>query len=119
MHLDSLKLVDTLPTKLVFDAGAGMRFVVEPHAPGVFRIRCGCPEAVAADILPGARARVHAEVLLARPEAIGEAIMEPLKGSQKGWRLVQGDVSLDISVNPFKLTLQRLGKTVLALSGRQ
>lgn len=116
MHLDSLKLVDTLPTKLVFDAGAGLRLAVEPHAPGVFRVRCGRPEAVAADILPGARARVHAEVLLARPEAIGEAILEPLKGALKGWRLVQGDVSLDISVNPFRLHMQRLGKTALTLS---
>ena len=115
MHLDSLKLVDTLPTKLVFDAGAGFRLAVEPHAPGVFRIRCGRPEAVAADILPGARARAHAEVLLARPEAIGEALLEPLKGALKGWRLVQGDVSLDISVNPFKLHMHRLSKTALTL----
>ena len=57
MHLETLKLVDSLPSRVVFDAGAGMKLVVEPHAPGVFRIRCGLPEAVAADILPGVRAR--------------------------------------------------------------
>ncbi|MDN3988792.1 glycoside hydrolase family 31 protein [Zwartia vadi] len=115
MHLESLKLVDTLPSRIVFDAGAGMKLVVEPHAPGVFRIRCGLPEAVAADILPGVRARAHAEVLLARPEAIGEAILEPLSGPAKGWRLVQGDTALDITINPFRLQLHRLGKKALSL----
>ena len=65
MQLDTLKLVDTLPTRVVFDTGAGMKLVIEPHAPGVYRLRCGKPELVAADIAPGARARVHSEVLLA------------------------------------------------------
>jgi alpha-D-xyloside xylohydrolase len=116
MHLETLKLVDSLPSRVVFDAGAGMKLVVEPHAPGVFRIRCGLPEAVAADILPGVRARAHADVLLARPEAIGEAILEPLTGGVKGWRLVQGDTVLDISVNPFKIDVQRLGKKALSLA---
>ena len=115
MHLESLKLVDTFPSKVVFDAGAGMKLVIEPHAPGVFRIRCGLAESVAADILPGNRARAHADVLLARPEAIGEAVLEPLSGSVKGWRLVQGDTALDISLNPFKLEVQRLGKKALSL----
>lgn len=116
MHLETLKLVDSLPSRVVFDAGAGMKLVVEPHAPGVFRIRCGLPETVAADILPGVRARAHAEVLLARPEAIGEGILEPLTGGVKGWRLVQGDTALDISVNPFKIEVQRLGKKALSLA---
>jgi len=116
MHLETLKLVDTLPTRVAFDVGAEMLLVVEPHAPGVFRIRCGRPESVAADILPGARARVHADVLLARPEAIGEATFEPLTESVKGWRMAQGDVALDVTSQPFSLTLQRLGKTVLTLT---
>jgi hypothetical protein len=116
MHLESLKLVDTLPSRIVFDAGAGIKLVVEPHAPGVFRVRCGSPEAVAADILPGARARAHADVLLARPEAIGEAVLEPMTGAVKGWSLVQGDTTLEITTNPFRLQVQRLGKMALSLS---
>ena len=80
MYLDTLKLLDTLPTKASFDVGGGFRLAVEPHAPGVYRIRCGRPEALATDILPGGRGRAHAEVLLARPEAIGESVLEPLTG---------------------------------------
>ena len=53
MHLDTLKLVDTLTSRVEFDAGAGMKLVVEPHAPGVYRIRCGKTEAVASDIQIG------------------------------------------------------------------
>lgn len=117
MHLDTLKLVDTLTSRVEFDAGAGMKLVVEPHAPGVYRIRCGKTESVASDIPPGARAKAHADVLLARPEAIGEATAEPLNGSGKGWRLTQGDATLEVGSNPFRLTLQRAGKPVLALSG--
>lgn len=115
MHLESLKLVDTLPSRIVFDAGAGMKLVIEPHAPGVFRVRCGLPEAVAADILPGTRARVHAEVLLARPEAIGEATLEPIPGSVQAWSLIQGDTTLEISTNPFRLQVKRLGNPALSL----
>ncbi len=116
MHLETLKLVDTLPTRVAFDVGASLSLIVEPHAPGVFRIRCGRPEALAADILPGARARVHADVLLARPEAIGEATFESLPSPATGWRMAQGDVTLDVTSEPFSLTLQRLGQTVLTLS---
>ncbi len=116
MHLDTLKLVDTLSSRVAFDTGAGMKLVVESHAPGVYRIRIGRPESVAADTVPGARARVHAEILLARPEAIGEATVEPLASAKKGWRLTQGDVSLDVGSYPFSLDLQRQGKSVLTLS---
>lgn len=116
MQLETLKLVDTLPTRVEFDTGAGMKLVIEPHAPGVFRLRCGKPELVAADIAPGARARVHSEVLLARPEAIGEAITEPLSAGAKGWCLAQGDVTLEVTAQPFSFALKRLGQTVLSLS---
>ena len=103
MYLDTLKLVDTLPTKASFDVGAGLRLAVEPHAPGVYRIRCGRPEALSADILPGSRGRAHAEVLLARPEAIGEAVLEPLTGELKGWQLTQGEATLELQANPLHL----------------
>ncbi|PHY05066.1 MAG: glycosyl hydrolase [Alcaligenaceae bacterium] len=116
MYLDTLKLVDTLPTKASFDVGAGLRLAVEPHAPGVYRIRCGRPEALNADILPGSRGRAHAEVLLARPEAIGEAVLEPLTGELKGWQLTQGEATLELQANPFHLLLKRQGLPVLALS---
>ena len=116
MYLDTLKLVDTLPTKASFDVGAGLRLAVEPHAPGVYRIRCGRPEALSSDILPGSRGRAHAEVLLARPEAIGEAVLEPLTGELKGWQLTQGEATLELQANPFQLLLKRQGLPVLALS---
>ncbi len=116
MQLETLKLVDTLPTRVEFDTGAGTKLVIEPHAPGVFRLRCGKPELVAADIAPGTRARVHAEVLLVRPEAIGEAVTEPLSGGAQGWTLAQGDVTLEVTSQPFSLTLKRQGQMVLSLS---
>ena len=90
MHLDSLKLSDTLPTKVGFDLGSGLKLVVEPHAPGVFRVRVGKAESVAGDILPGTRAKVHADYLLARPEAVSEMQVEPLENTTTGWRLTQG-----------------------------
>ena len=116
MHLETLKLVDTLPTRVAFDVGASLSLIVEPHAPGVFRLRCGRPEALVADIAPGARARVHAEVLLARPEAIGEATFAALPSPATGWCMAQGDVTLEVTTKPFSLTLQRLGQVVLTLS---
>ena len=116
MYLDTLKLIETLPTKASFDVGGGFRLAVEPHAPGVYRIRCGRPEALAADVLPGGRGRAHAEVLLARPEAIGESVLEPLTGEVKGWQLTQGDSTLELQSNPFQLILKRHGKPLLVLS---
>ena len=116
MHLDSLKLSDTLPAKVDFDLGSGLKLVVEPHAPGVFRVRVGKPESVVGDILPGTRAKVHADYLLARPEAIGEMLVEPLEGSPTGWRLTQGDFSLDLASKPFSLSLKRQGNPVLTLA---
>ena len=116
MYLDTLKLLDTLPTKASFDVGGGFRLAVEPHAPGVYRIRCGRPEALATDILPGGRGRAHAEVLLARPEAIGESVLEPLTGEIKGWQLTQGDSTLELQSHPFQLILKRQGKNLLVLS---
>ncbi|MEI8399952.1 MAG: glycoside hydrolase family 31 protein, partial [Alcaligenaceae bacterium] len=116
MYLDTLKLIETLPTKASFDVGGGFRMAVEPHAPGVYRIRCGRPETLVADILPGGRGRAHAEVLLARPEAIGESVLEPLTGEVKGWQLTQGDSTLELQSSPFQLILKRHGKALLVLS---
>ncbi|PRZ00752.1 alpha-glucosidase (family GH31 glycosyl hydrolase) [Jezberella montanilacus] len=116
MHLDSLKLSDTLPTKVGFDLGSGLKLVVEPHAPGVFRVRVGKAESVAGDILPGTRAKVHADYLLARPEAVSEMQVEPLENTTTGWRLTQGEVSIELTSRPFSLTLNRQGNKVLTLS---
>lgn len=117
MQLDTLKLSDTQPAKAGFDLGSGLKLIVEPHAPGVFRLRVGSIDAVAGDIAPGARAKVHADYLLSRAEAVSDFLVEPLTGETKGWRLLQGDVHLDVMTKPFSLSLSRQGKKVLALAG--
>src|SRR5690606_21979310 len=70
---------------------------------------------VAEDRLPGVRAKAVGDMLLARHEAVGEATVEPLAGgAHRGWRVVQGDVALEISVDPVQVALYRNGTCVLA-----
>src|SRR3546814_1525854 len=49
----------------------GLQLQIEAHAPGVYRLRCA-PASVLNNEKPSARARVHAEMLLARQEPVGE-----------------------------------------------
>lgn len=106
MNLDSLKLVQSHPAKVVFDAGEGFRLVIEPHAPGVFRIRLGLADALAHDLPTTGRAKVHAGMLIARGEAISEA--ETVEtDDQSAWSISQGDVTLKVGKQAFCLDLIR------------
>src|SRR5690554_5426948 len=80
-----------------FEGGAlGLR--IEADAPGVFRVRCGEPRLLDPDKV-SARAQEHADMLLARHEAVGELACSTLANGQ-GWQLVQGEARLEISATP-------------------
>jgi len=104
-QLDNVELLTSRPSRFDFDAGDGLHLVVEAHAPGVFRLRCGEANHFNDD-KPGARVRAVAEMLLARQEAVGEATTAP-RESGDGWRITQGDVALEIQTNPVRVALYR------------
>ena len=113
--LETLALRSSRTSRIEFDTLDGLRLVVEPHAPGVFRVRCGLVTQLAEDKALSGRARAHQEMLLAREEAVGEATVETLShGAHPVWRVVQGDVTLEISSHPVQLALYRGGTCVLA-----
>lgn len=112
--LETLELLTSRSSRIDFDAGDGLHLVVEAHAPGVFRIRCGEP-GLLSDEKVGARARALSEMLLAREEAVGEASVAPREAAgNRGWRITQGELTLDLYVNPVRITLSRGGQTALA-----
>ncbi|UOD49898.1 glycoside hydrolase family 31 protein [Orrella daihaiensis] len=115
MNLDSLKLVQSSPAKVTFDAGAGFRLVVEPHAPGVFRVRLGAADAVAHDLPVSGRAKVHADMLIARAEAISEA---ETRVSDDGscWEVCQGETILQIGKQAFGLNVVKNSEPLMALT---
>ena len=113
-QLETLDPGPARSARIEFDAGDGLSWVVEPHAPGVFRIRCGAAVQLAEDKPLGARARATAEMLLGRQEAVGEAVCESMSGDHRGWRITQGDVVLEITVDPVQIALYRAGTCVLA-----
>lgn len=115
MNLDSLKLIQTSPAKTSFDAGGGYKLVVEPHAPGVFRIRLGLSDAVAHDLPASGRARIRSEMLIARAEAISEAETRDSEDGQF-WEVCQGDTVLQIGKQSFALNVVRGQETLLAFS---
>jgi len=102
-QLDTVALTTSRSSRFDFDAGEGMRLVIEAHSPGVFRIRCGATPVVNDD-KPGARARAIGEMLLARDEAVGEATLAPMDNAD-GWRITQGDVVLQVENHPVRLSL--------------
>ncbi|MCD8504254.1 MAG: glycoside hydrolase family 31 protein [Burkholderiaceae bacterium] len=106
MNLDSLKLIQSNPAKVIFDAGAGFRLVVEPHAPGVFRVRIGHADAVAQDLPASGRAKLHADMLIARGEAISEAETRVSEDGQC-WEVCQGETILKIGKQSFGLRVVR------------
>ncbi|WP_032972116.1 glycoside hydrolase family 31 protein [Bordetella hinzii] len=113
-QLDTIELLTSRSSRIDFDAGGGLHLVVEAHAPGVFRLRGG-EASLLTDDKPGARARAVAEMLLARQEAVGEATIAPRDDAQ-GWRITQGDVSLELRTDPLRLALYRGETEVLASS---
>ena len=115
MNLDSLKLIQSHPVKVIFDAGAGFNLVVEPHAPGVFRIRLGARDAVAHDLPTSGRAKVHAELLIARGEAISEAETQKSPDGDY-WEVSQGDTVLRVGKGAFGLQVVKDNQVLLAFS---
>ena len=111
-QLDAVELLTTRPARVDFDAGEGMRLIVEAHAPGVFRLRCG-RTARLEDDKPSARQRALIDMLLAREEAVGEAAVTPTDLSE-GWRITHGDWTLQIDNHPLRLTLLRGDQPVLS-----
>lgn len=86
---------------------SGLQLHVEAHAPGVYRLRCATPESLQSE-KPSARARTHAEMLLARQEPVGELSVSSIAElAGLGWRLEQGDVVLEVLRSPFQLALYR------------
>ncbi|MGB3287729.1 MAG: glycoside hydrolase family 31 protein [Burkholderiaceae bacterium] len=110
-HVTQLVTLDFLTSKstradFAFDE-AGLQFQVQAHAPGVYRLRCGKADVLQND-KPGARAKAHADMLLARQEAVGElAVSSVAEPAQYGWRLEQGDVALEIVKSPFQISVYR------------
>lgn len=111
-QLDNIELLTSRPSRIDFDAGDGLHLVVEAHAPGVFRLRCG-EASLLTDEKPTTRARAVAEMLLARQEAAGESTIAPREGGD-GWRITQGDVALEIQSDPVRVALFRGEQQVFA-----
>ncbi len=112
-QLDAVELLTSRSSRIDFDAGEGLRLIVEAHSPGVFRLRCAMA-AVVNDEKPSTRARALAEMLLARDEAVGEATVTPLDNAQ-GWQITQGDIVLQLESSPLRFSLMR-GDTLLLRS---
>lgn len=115
MNLDSLKLIQSNPAKVTFDAGAGFKLVVEPHAPGVFRIRLGAADSVAHDLPTAGRAKAQAEMLIARGEAISEAETRVSDDGQC-WEVCQGETILQVGKQSFGLSVMKGGEVLLAFT---
>jgi len=115
MNLDSLKLIQSNLAKASFEVGGGYKLVVEPHAPGAFRIRLGPAEAVAHDLPSAGRAKVRAEMLIARGEAISEAETRVCDDGQF-WEVCQGETILQVGKRAFALKIVRGEEVLFELS---
>ena len=105
-QLDSLQFLTAKSTHGVFAfQNAELQLEIEAAAPGVYRLRCASASVLNND-KPSARARAHAEMLLARQEPVGELAVSSVPAKQ-GWRLEQGDIALELSVQPFQLAVYR------------
>lgn len=85
--------------------GGVLRLRIEAHAPGVFRVRCGESKLLDPEKI-SPRAQQHADMLLARHEAVGELACSTLANGE-GWQLVQGDSRLEISATPLSVRVYR------------
>lgn len=94
--------------------GSDLVFQIQAHAPGVYRIRCGLQQ----DITPAkvrARDQVHAEMLLARHEPVGELLASSVLGCNPPQLcLAQGDVKLQIEHSPLQVSLFQEDKCVFS-----
>ena len=90
-----------------------LQILIEAHAPGVFRIRAGKASALHTE-KPSARAKAHAELLLARQEAVSElAVSSPADQPGEGWRIEQGDIALEMRRDTLGLTVYRADQVVV------
>lgn len=113
-QLDSVVFDDATSPSAVFSvADTGLHLDVQAHAPGVYRLRCGTPEALTPAKLR-ARDQVHADMLLARHEPVGELLVSSRLGADSpAWRLGQGDISLEITKAPLQIALYRDERCIL------
>lgn len=112
--LESVEMRDAKPGRVDFEAADALKVVIEPHAPGVFRLRLGAAAAFAEE-KPGSRRHALTQALLAREDAIGECEVQPLADAT-GWQLVQGDCVLEVRNDPLRVTLHRAGRPVVSSS---
>ncbi|MGE4368557.1 MAG: glycoside hydrolase family 31 protein [Burkholderiaceae bacterium] len=114
LPLAPLQFLASRPMRIDFSvAGSSIEFHIESHAPGVFRLRVG-PSALLNNEKPAARARSHAEMLLARQEAVSEVTVSSLAhGEATGWRLEQGDITVDVCPEPLSLVICRNGEPIV------
>src|SRR5690606_38886066 len=111
-QLDSLQFLTAKSTRAVFAfEGSELQLEIEATAPGVFRLRCA-PASVLNNDKPSSRAKAHAEMLLARQEPVSELAVSSVPGKQ-GWRLEQGDVALEIAIDPLQVSLYRADQCLL------
>lgn len=116
-QIEALGFLSSKSTRADFSVdGTDLQLIVEAHAPGVYRLRCGSAE-VLNNEKPSARERAHTEMLLAREEAVGElAVSSNTDPFSTGWRLEQGDVVLELSHSPMRIALYRNDVCVLRSS---
>nr|WP_088603671.1 glycoside hydrolase family 31 protein [Candidimonas nitroreducens]OWT60413.1 glycosyl hydrolase [Candidimonas nitroreducens] len=106
MPLTSLKFLTAKANRADFVVD-DLQLQIEAHAPGVYRLRCGAGTTL--EERPAGKGRAPAaEMLLARPEAVGElAVSSIVHEGGQGWRLEQGDVALQISSSPMQFALYK------------
>jgi len=98
--LAALTLASARATRLDFVTKNGLALVIEPHAPGLFRLRAGLASQLAEDKPASPRARAREELLLARHEAVGEATVASKPETKTSWRITQGEMHLDVHGQP-------------------
>lgn len=107
-QLVTLNLTDATPPVAEFAVDdSDLRIHIEAHAPNVYRLRCGT-EAALSPVKSRGRDKVHAEMLLARQDPVGELLVSSALGDgAASWRLGQGEVVLEIARSPLQISLFR------------
>ena len=120
-QLNSLHFLTAKSACADFTVGddTGLLLRIEAHAPGVYRLRCASVERLR-DEKPGARAKAHAEMLLARQEPVSElTVCSSVVQPARCWSLDQGDVRLELLHSPLRLSLYKGDQRVLCLGQAQ
>lgn len=117
-HLTQIDTIEFLASKSTCAdfsmEGGTLHLQVEAAAPGVYRLRCGPQGSLDPDKL-SPRKRAHAEMLIARQEAVGElAVSSIAESARQGWRLEQGDTVLELQLSPFQFSVYRGGACLMS-----